>query len=411
VVVLYITLKKISKVIKQKYMMKTPEKLGDATKTTTEEQNKTKTPPALSPENQSFFNRMSEGAKKIANEAYKGIGADRMLDKMRIGRKQDEIDWHQREAVRLKSEMDSLDSKISELDQAREDIESNIEEFRQKNILGVESLLQLEIQRIEQQKTKLQNDKDSTQSKLEERGDKIRLYTNERDRIANRLIGRYKEKLGPMEVELEKLKTIRGEIGLRVTGAEIKRKEEFPELGDIEKEIRRSDEEVRKNTAIKYQEYLERIPPDHREKVRREKVRVEKENLVGRRAEIAETDRKIAEGEDSGTGTGPMEVELEELKTIRGEIGLRVTGAEIKRKEEFPELGDIEKEIRRSDEEVRKNTAIKYQEYLERIPPDHREKVRREKVRVEKENLVGRRAEIAETDRKIAEGRETQGDR
>jgi len=235
-----------------------------------------KTPPVLSPENQSFSNRV--------------------VDKMRITWNQRGIDQHQRVAVRFKSEMDGFDSRIGELNQGKKKIESKIEELKQKNIPGVELSLRLRIQETEQQITRLLNDKDRTQSKFEERNNKIKLCANERDRVANRFIERYEGKLRPMEAELKGLQTYREQINLWIDGNEIKHKGQLAELDGIEKdrneiadilrEIGTSEGKIRKDETIKQ---LDRKLTDFREK-----VRVEKENLARRRAKIAEIDREIA---------------------------------------------------------------------------------------------------------------------
>jgi len=60
------------------------------------------------------------------------------------------------------------------------------------------------------------------QSKFEAIDNKLKLYTNERDRVADKLIGRYEEKLKPMEAELERLQNFNNKIDLMVVAAEVK---------------------------------------------------------------------------------------------------------------------------------------------------------------------------------------------
>jgi len=275
-------------------MEKTPkpsDNTTDTAETTTEEQgtmDTTKAPSTLSPENQNFFSRMSEGAKRIVNEAYKGIGADRVVDKLKIVWNEFGIDRHQKEAVRFKSQIDGFSLRMDVLNQGKKKIESKIEELKQKNIPGVELSLQLRIQETEQQIARLLNDKNNAQLKFEERDSKIRLCTNERDRVANRFIERYEGKLRPMEAELEGLRTSRNQMDFSIKGAEIRHKEKLVELNDIEKkrneiagifrEIGMSEGEIRKDETMKQLEKEIRNG--------REKVRIEKENFVRRKAEV-----------------------------------------------------------------------------------------------------------------------------
>lgn len=110
--------------------------------------------------------------------------------------------------------------------------------MKSQNIPGVESL-QLKIKVIDQQKINLLNEKDKVQSKFEARENKAKLYTNERDRVADKLIGRYNEKLEPMEKELESLQTCKDQADLVIAVTEVKHKEQIAKLDGIEKRKRK----------------------------------------------------------------------------------------------------------------------------------------------------------------------------
>jgi len=249
----------------------------------------------LSSKSQEIFNKMSEGAKKIANEAYKGIGADRVVDELKIVWNHFGIDRHQREATRFNSQMDGFDSRIGELNRVKKGLELNIEELKQNTNLGVDpSSLQSEIKWIDDEIGRLQNDKKGTQSKFEYREKKIQTCIEKRDRVANRFIERYEEKLRPMEEELKKLETSRGQVNFSIKRIEIKHKEELAELDKLEKQRNgiadnllrarmSSEKKIRKDKTIKQL--------DKQLRDRREAMRVEKENLAERKAEI---DRDIA---------------------------------------------------------------------------------------------------------------------
>jgi len=270
-------------------MMETPEAPKDQTETPEPPKGQAGKNALRSSENQSFFSRISEGAKRIVNEAYKGIGADRVVDKLKIVWNQFGIDRHQKEAVRFKSQIDGFSLRIDVLNQGKKKIESKIEELKQKNIPGVELSLQLRIQETEQQIARLLNDKNSAQLKFEERDSKIRLCANERDRVVDKFIERYEGKLRPMEAELEGLRTSRDQMDFSIKGAEIRHKEKLVELNDIEKkrneiagifrEIEMSEGEIRKDETMKQLEKEIRNG--------REKVRIEKENFVRIKAEVS----------------------------------------------------------------------------------------------------------------------------
>lgn len=248
----------------------------------------------LSPENQNFFSRMSESGKKIAHRVYQGLdkipGVNRIVGRMEIAYNQFWIDRHQKKAVGFKSKMDGLDLRINALDQAKEEINSSIRNWKQQNISGVVESLELKLQDIERRKNGLLTKKDRAQTQLEARDNKIKLYTNGRDRVADRFINRYEEKLRPMEAELKRLQTHRDEADLLIAVAKARHKEKLAELDDREKEKNQLEEILqragmsKKDKAIIRQ--LERAIADSRER-----IRIERENLTGRKAGI---DEKIA---------------------------------------------------------------------------------------------------------------------
>lgn len=278
----------------------------------------------LSSENQSFWGRMSEGGKKIASQAYEGLykipGVNRVVGKMEIAYNQFWIDRHEEKSVEFKNKMDGLGLKSEAFEQSKKEIESVIENLRQQNIPGVESL-ELKVKVIDQQKINLLNEKDKIQSKFEARENKTKLYTNERDRVADKLIGRYNEKLEPMEKELENLQTCKDQADLVIAVTEVKHKEQIAKLDDIEKRktqveeaLRRtgmSEKEIRKFEAVKTLEgFLSQG---------RENIRTEKENLARRKAEInakiAKVDAKANPYRDKREEFARVKEDKERLKT------------------------------------------------------------------------------------------------
>lgn len=217
----------------------------------------------LNTENKGFFGKMSETGKNIVKQAYetisKATGADVAVGKMKIAYSQYWMDSYEQKSVALKGKMDGCDAKAGVLDQSKSQIASAIEDLKAQDIPGFESL-QLKLKEIDSKKAELQNQKNFAQSELEAQKNQASLLTNERDRVASELIGRYDEKLEPIEKELEALNTNRDQVDLLATVAEVRLQEESDRLGKIKKQkdtlesaFRNSgmkDGEIRRNEVI-----------------------------------------------------------------------------------------------------------------------------------------------------------------
>ncbi len=251
----------------------------------------------LNLENKSFFERMSSKAREIANRLYEGVYkipvVNRIVGKLEIAYNQFWIDRHQEKAVQLREKIDGVDLQLAALEQSKKEIESAVDDLKKQNIFGAAESLQIKLQDIDRERMALLNKKDKFLTKFEARENKLKLYTNERDRIADKLIARYEEKLKPMEAELERLQTFNDQLDLLIAVTEAKHNQQLTKLNDIEKKkiqieetLRKtgmSEKKIRKFEAIKQ---LEKIVADGREK-----IRIEKEILARRKAEI---NKKIA---------------------------------------------------------------------------------------------------------------------
>lgn len=198
----------------------------------------------LSLQNKGFFNKMSEGGKEIANEAYESVraipsevgrGVTRIFGKMGIAYDQFWINRHEQKAARMKGEMGIFDMQAEALDQSKKEMESIIANLKAENIPGAAESLQVKLKDIDRQKADVLNRKDEVQSEFEARDNKVKLYTNERDQIADKLIGRYAEKLAPMEKKMEGLETCRDEADLLVAVTEAQHQDRLIKLESIEK--------------------------------------------------------------------------------------------------------------------------------------------------------------------------------
>jgi len=243
-----------------------------------------------------FFERIGNRTEKIVNKAYEGVGADRVVDRMKIAWNQLGIDRHQREAAKLKSQMDGFNSRMKVLDEGKKKIESMIKKLEQKKISKVvKESMESKIEEIKEQTDRLEADKNSADSEFQKRKEKIKSCTDERDRIADKFIKRYDGKLKPIQVELEGLKTSRDQVNFLITAAEIRHENKLAELNDIEKDrneiadvlrlLGESEKQIRMDEAIKH---LEREIRNGREK-----IRTEKEDLNIRKTQIKEDIERV----------------------------------------------------------------------------------------------------------------------
>ena len=293
----------------------------------------------LNSENQGFFHKMSEGGKKVASSVYEGIykipGINKVVGKLEIAYNQFWVDRHEEKAVGFKNKMDGFDVKIGAFDKSKKEIESLVENFRQQGVPGVESL-QLKLKEIDSGKMDLLNEKDKAQSKFEARENKVKVYANERDRVADKLIGRYNEKLEPMEKELENLQTYRDQADLLIAVTEVQHNEQIAKLGDIEKKKTQieealrgtgmSEKEIRKFEAVKQLDgFLSQG---------REKIKIEKENLARKKAEINEKIAKVDAKANPYRDKREEFTRVKEGRPIKINVETRTRGAVFRGEEE-----------------------------------------------------------------------------
>lgn len=264
----------------------------------------TTTPPEVilagfTPENRGFFGRMSNRAKNVASSIYEGVYkmpvVNRVVGKLEIAYNQLWLNRHEGKAVKLKGKMDDFDMKSKALDLTKGQMEGVISDLRQKNAPGLESF-EMKIRDIDQKKAELMRKKDKVQTKFEKREGKMALYANDRDRVADKLIGRYSEKIAPMEKELESLSTCKDRLDLITSVTEARHNNELRALSAIERNKSQleegfkaaggSEKEVR-NAVKPLTDYING---------ERERMKKERDAITKRKAEInskiAKTDKK-----------------------------------------------------------------------------------------------------------------------
>ena len=315
----------------------TPEEIKNQEKVVEQAKADEKIASNFNPENRKTFERMPEQAKNIANQVYEGLyktpGINKIVGKLEIAYNQLWIDKHQEKAAKLKEKIDGFDLRINALNQSEKEIKLAIEDLKQQNIPGVESL-QIKIQDIERQKEELLNKKDRVQSKFEERENKLKLYVNERDLVADRFITHYEEKLEPLESELKKLQNYRNQLDLLAVVTEAKYKEQSAKLDNLRKKkvqientlhhAGMSEKEIRKNEAIKQ---FEKIILENQKKIRSD-YSLEKEKLARSKAEINKKIAKVDAKANPYRDKREEFVRIKERRPIKMEVAPR-------QKEEF----------------------------------------------------------------------------
>src|SRR3989344_3253966 len=142
--------------------------------------------------------------------------------------------------------------------------------------------------KIDAQKIELLNKKDKIQSRFESHDNEAKLYASKRDQIADKLIDRYKEKLSPLEKELERMQTGRDQLDLLSEVAAVKHKASEARLAGLDKQKMQIEDALRRTgmseRQIKKFEGVKQL--DQLLSQGREAIRVEKENFAKRRLEI-----------------------------------------------------------------------------------------------------------------------------
>lgn len=295
-----------------------------------------------SPENQSRFEKMKERAKEIVRGLCEKSSLGTIIDKLKISYSQHLIERGQNKVDEHKAKMDALDLSIMALEDSEKRINEIIADSKKKKIPGAESLerdLQKDLQKIDKKKMSLESEKRKTQLKLEAMERQIKLYTNERDRVVNKFIERYNEKLRPLENNLEKLYQSKEKANFEVTAKKAECKGMLLKLDEIEKEKNELEERLRnegysekKIKKLDSVKTLEKIVKEYRKKVQAAEAKLEQRG--------AEIEKKIVETEAKVNLYKNKQEEfirIKEGKPIKREVSKREKGKEEKPKVEVYE--------------------------------------------------------------------------
>ncbi|HEC94015.1 MAG TPA: hypothetical protein ENI56_01410 [Candidatus Kaiserbacteria bacterium] len=245
------------------------------------------------------FMEMTDRGKEIIGDAYEKLYdvpvINRVVGKIGVAYKSFWADGHEKKAASRKAKMDGLDMSMTALNQASQDLSAVIDNLKQQHTPGSEAL-QLKLKVIERQKVELQNKKGGEQTKFEVQSNAVKMFTNERDAIADKLIGRYEEKLAPLEGGLDKLQHNRDHIEMEFSALNIRNQEVSDGIKKIDEQKTKmeeglklagmSDRAIRNFPAVKT---LDGIMAS-----RRTNMRTERERLTKRRNDI---ENKIAKAD------------------------------------------------------------------------------------------------------------------
>lgn len=250
--------------------------------------------------NKDFFGQMSDIGKEIMSNAYEGIymtpGLNRLVGKMEIAYNQFWINKKEGKASKLKDRMDAFGLKNRSLDAGISEINNAAKMLEEFGMGGSASLL-VKSKKLENSISKNKNEIDKLQGGIEERGNRVKLFTDERDAVANRLIAHYEKKLSPIEGRLEVLEEIRNGIELSCIASEVRLDEQrakIKKMEDVKKEIEKrllrediniSDRQIRKNDVIKELETQIKIGNNYISK-EQEEINKKRENINKKIAKI-----------------------------------------------------------------------------------------------------------------------------
>jgi len=248
--------------------------------------------------NKGFFSKLSSSAKEIMSNAYEGVymtpGLNKTVGKMEIAYNQFWIDRKERKAGKVKDRMDALDIKNESLSAVKTEIGDAVKTLREIGLGGTSSLL-TKAKEIGKSILKNENKLDKLQGKIEEKENEVKIFTNKRDAIADRLITHYEKKLSPIEGKLVVLEERRNEIELFCIASEVKideQKAKIKKVEDARSKIEKSyisagfkDRQIQKNDVIR--ELNEQINSLYCH------IQIEQAKIAARREEINEKIAKI----------------------------------------------------------------------------------------------------------------------
>ena len=251
------------------------------------------------PANRGFWEKMSEKGRSVVSALYKSInpipGLSRLVAKMGIGYNQKWIELKEEKSAELKDKMDSLDLNIKTSNQSKVKMTEIMENLKKSGNPGYATMA-IEIKKMERAEAKLGNKRNNLQSRLEKRENTTKLYTNKRDAIADKMIGKYERNLSPIEGKLDVIHNEREKMDLFILGREVEMQAEEADCKNLEDtknsilealmSAGKSDKKAGRDRTVKS---LEKQIETRREKIAKNRAGLEKKQRESNER-IAEVD-------------------------------------------------------------------------------------------------------------------------
>lgn len=191
------------------------------------------------------FNKQEKSDKSTFDrDSHDSTTINSVVNKLKILYNKFQLNKNEKKRNTMERQMSDFDVSVNKLDQSKKDIEIVIDDYKKKNISGIESL-QLESRIIDKQKTAILNKKNNVQNKIEIRESKVKYYANEKNRITDKLINYYNEKLKPIEDELEVLKDNKKYIDTEVATFEANNIKMISNIDKLEQQKSNIEENMR----------------------------------------------------------------------------------------------------------------------------------------------------------------------
>jgi len=192
----------------------------------------------LSKNNKSIFKRLTERAKKTAQGFFKSIRnkipkKDDVFASAKIATNEIYMHRHERISLHWGKEVEGIQMQIDALTESANNIQTQIEDFREKKLPGIDDLV-LSKRTILQQIDKLEGKKDGFQDKFESEQNRMYMGANERNQAASEIIRRAKNTLEPFERDLETLGKRKAGIETALKKLESTHEKRKAELDDLE---------------------------------------------------------------------------------------------------------------------------------------------------------------------------------
>ncbi|HEY0964265.1 MAG TPA: hypothetical protein VGE31_00525 [Candidatus Paceibacterota bacterium] len=194
---------------------------------------------ALGSQAKEIFGTMSDKGRAVAGALYEGInripGVSRLTAKAEIAYNQFFITHHERVAAIQGEKIADLSARASALNETARELEGAIETLKGLSNANFESL-QKKVSKFYRERSELLSQQAQLELRQNERVTNAERFIAERDRVADRLINTYQEKLSLVDARVEKLRDDQEHLALQIEAAEHLNQDELKRLAAVEEQ-------------------------------------------------------------------------------------------------------------------------------------------------------------------------------